>query len=229
MNRLAPTRAERLFRREAREIEPTLVEKVAGTIGTSGPGKHRNRIDDRAQIALARPYCVFGPLPIVNIRQQHVPAGNSTGCVAHGKGPHLEPSINAIRPAATVFDVIGSSCCDRMRKGRDHPGKVIRMNRVAVRPALQLFRRLAKVLQNLRVKTVNLARGTHGTHQSRNAVQDQLRVQFVFQQRLFRTMPFGDLFPQFVVDRGKFRSSLRNPSIQIPGDTLLFQSAARFV
>src|SRR5712671_1436135 len=98
MNRRSPAPAERLFRREAREIEPTLVEKVAETIGTSGPGKHRNRIDDRAQIALARPYCVFGPLPIVNTRQQNVPAGNSICCIAHGKGPRLEPSINTIRP-----------------------------------------------------------------------------------------------------------------------------------
>jgi len=56
----------------------------------------------------------------------------------------LEPSINAISPAAAVFNVIGRSGCDRMRKGGDYPGKVIRMNRVAGRPALQFLRRFAK-------------------------------------------------------------------------------------
>src|ERR1700688_2215743 len=172
MNRGSPARAARLFRVEAREVEPTLVEKVAETVWTSGPGKHRNRIDDRTQIALARPDGILRALPVVDIRQQDVPAGNSLGCIPHGKGAGLEPSVNAIRPAATVLNVVGSSGCDRIRKGGDHPGKVIWMNRVADRPAFQFRGCLAEVFQNLRVETVNLARGAHGTHQSRNAVQD---------------------------------------------------------
>src|SRR5207237_2822377 len=114
----SPARAARLFRGEAREVEPTLVEKVAETVWTRGPGKHRNRIDDRAQIALARPDGILCALPIVDIRQQDVPARNSIGCIPHGKGANLKPSINAIRPAATVFNIIGSSGCDRMGKGR---------------------------------------------------------------------------------------------------------------
>src|SRR5579862_9229143 len=122
MNRRSPAPAARLFRGEAREIEPTLVEKVAETVWTSGPGKHRNRIDDRAQIALSRHGGILCALPIVDIRQQDVPAGNSIGCILHGKGANLEPSINAIRPAATVLNVVWISGCDGMRKRRDHSG-----------------------------------------------------------------------------------------------------------
>src|SRR5580700_8697061 len=96
MNRRAPARAARLFRGEAREVEPTLVEKVAETVWTSGPGKHRDRIDDRAQIVFARPDSILRALPVVDIRQQDVPTRNSIGFISHGKGAHLEPSINAI-------------------------------------------------------------------------------------------------------------------------------------
>ncbi|HTA47023.1 MAG TPA: hypothetical protein VK789_31485 [Bryobacteraceae bacterium] len=39
MKRRTPARAGRLFRGEAGEVEPTLVEKVARTVWTSGPGK----------------------------------------------------------------------------------------------------------------------------------------------------------------------------------------------
>jgi hypothetical protein len=42
-------------------------------------------------------------------------------------------------------------------------------------------------------------------------------------------MPLGDLFPQFVVDRGKFRGSLRHPSIEFAGDALLFLQETCFL
>src|SRR5690349_20283977 len=147
MNCRSPAPAARLFRGEPGEVEPTLVEKIAETVWTSGPGKHRNRIDDRAQITLTRQDGILCALPIVDIRHQAAPAGNSIGCISHGKKTSLEPSINAIRPAATVLNVVGSSGCDRMRKGGGNPGKVIWMNRVAGRPALQFLRRFAKVFQ----------------------------------------------------------------------------------
>ena len=42
-------------------------------------------------------------------------------------------------------------------------------------------------------------------------------------------MAFGDLFPQFVVDRGKLRGLLRDPPIEFARDALLFQQETRFV
>src|SRR6202790_1116928 len=116
MNRRSPAPAARLFHGEAREVEPALVEKVAETVWTSGPGKHRNRIDDRAQVAFARPDGILCALPVVDMRQQDVPAGNSIGRIPHGEGADLEPSINAIGAAATVLNVVGSTSCDRMHK-----------------------------------------------------------------------------------------------------------------
>src|SRR5258708_39424468 len=101
MNRRSPARAARLFRGEAREIEPTLVEKVAETVWTSRPGKHRNRIDDRTQIELARPQRLFSPLPIPNISQQDIPTEEPATCIADGQRPPQEPSINAVTPPST--------------------------------------------------------------------------------------------------------------------------------
>src|SRR5882757_1436454 len=139
MNRRSPARAACLFSGEAREVEPALVEEVAETVWTSGPGKHRNRIDDRAQIALARAQRLFSPLAIVNIAQQDIPAGNSAIRIAYGQSTNLEPSIDAISPAATVFNVVWSSRCHRITKRGKHARQVIRMNRIAVRPAFHFL------------------------------------------------------------------------------------------
>src|SRR5580698_6331591 len=180
MNRRSPARTARLFRGEAREVEPTLVEKVAETVWASGPGKHRNRIDDRAQIALSRPQGLFSPLPIVNIDQQDIPAGDTAIRIAYRLRARLEPSIDAISPAAAVFNVAGISGCDRVRKGRDHPGKVIRMRRLAGRPALQFLRCFAEVIQQRAIEKLNFASRAHGTEEPRNAVHNPAKVVFSF-------------------------------------------------
>src|SRR5580693_8424055 len=56
---------------------------------------------------------ILRALPVLDISQQDVPAGNSSACISHGKGARLKPSINAVRPAATVLNVVGSSSCNR--------------------------------------------------------------------------------------------------------------------
>src|ERR1700719_2365952 len=40
-----PAPIARLFGREARIVEPALIEEVSGTVSTSGPGERRNRVN----------------------------------------------------------------------------------------------------------------------------------------------------------------------------------------
>ena len=46
------------------------------------------------------------------------------------------------------------------------------MDGIAAAPILQFFSCLPEIFQNLAIKKLHLARGTHGTHKARNGIDD---------------------------------------------------------
>ena len=98
-------------------------------------------------------------LPVVNVSQQHVPAGDTTFRVSRGESARLEPAVRAIGPTLTMLILIRLPGFDRAPPRIDHARKVIRMDSVADGPILQFLSRLAEVVQDLAVEKFDFARG----------------------------------------------------------------------
>jgi len=90
----------------------------------------RNGVDDQTQIALARLQSLFSLFAIVDVCKQKIPGGYRTFYVAHWETANLEPSVNAIRAAATVLNIVDLPRFDRLNAGLDNARKTIRMNSI---------------------------------------------------------------------------------------------------
>src|ERR1700676_2007079 len=60
--------------------------------GTMGRDKSRNAVEDQAQALFVRPKGLLGAHPVVNVSQQHVPAGDTTSRSPPGEGARLDPA-----------------------------------------------------------------------------------------------------------------------------------------
>src|SRR4029077_6410993 len=56
----------------------------------------RNGVDDQAQIAFVRSQRLLGALPLVDVRQQNVPAGNTARLIAKRHTTVVKPPIFAV-------------------------------------------------------------------------------------------------------------------------------------
>ena len=65
----------------------------------------------------------------------------------------------------------------------DRQRKILRMNRIAGSPLLQLFERAAAVLEDLVVDGFNLTGRCQGCDQAWNAIRDEARFALAFVQR----------------------------------------------
>jgi hypothetical protein len=74
----------------------------------------------------------FSPLPVVDIRLQHVPAGDTTLGVSKRQTAYMKPAIDAVSTAHAVLDVVWFPCVYRSLPCSNHHGKIIRMNGVAI-------------------------------------------------------------------------------------------------
>src|ERR1700674_717152 len=61
--------------------------------GTLGRNESGNAVEDQAQALFVRPEGVLGALPVVNVSQQHVPAGDTTFQVSRRESARLEPAV----------------------------------------------------------------------------------------------------------------------------------------
>ena len=78
----------------------------------------------------------------------------------------------------------------------DDAWKVLRMCHAAAPPALELFQRLAEVLEDLSVDEFDLTVGREGRNEPGNAVHDQTRLTFAFAQRILGALPLVDIRQQ---------------------------------
>src|SRR5258708_34705441 len=97
---------------------------------------------------------------------------------------------------------------DGIPEGSDDTRKVVGMNGVAGCPTLQRLSRLAEIFQNLAVEKFDLACRTHGTHEPRNAMDDQTQIDFARTQGFLSTFPVINISKQDVpADNMAFRVS----------------------
>ncbi len=112
---------------------------------TRGGNKPGNAVDDQAQALLIRPEGILGALPVVDVGQQHVPAGDTAARVSHGESARLEPPVHAIGTPLAELEKIRLPGFDRAPPRVDDARKVIRMDGVAGGPILQFIGRLAEI------------------------------------------------------------------------------------
>ena len=127
------------------------------------------------QLLLTGEQC-FGPLPVVDVGLQYVPADDTALGIPERQTAHMEPAIDAVSTAHAVLDVVWFPGVYRSLPGGDHHGKIIRMNGVAGRPAFQFFERCAEVFQDMAVDVFDFAGRRHESDQGRNAVGDRAIV-----------------------------------------------------
>jgi hypothetical protein len=109
MDRGRPTATLNLLLREAHIIQIMLVDEISGSVGASRPCQYGNRVDDVVEIASTCPQRFLRAPAVIDVGQQPIPARDMTVRVSHRMGANLEPSIDAIGAAATMFYVVGSS------------------------------------------------------------------------------------------------------------------------
>jgi hypothetical protein len=106
MNGRRPSPIFCLFRSKANIVEIVLIEEFSGTIRMGGPRECRNRVDDLIEILFASTDGILSAFPIVDVDEQYVPAGDAIFSISHWQSTNLEPSINTIGTAASVFDLV---------------------------------------------------------------------------------------------------------------------------
>src|SRR5262245_43350743 len=86
------------------------------------PGRHQTGkgVHDQPKVLFTRSERFFGSLSVVDIGEQDVPAADKIFHVPHAKSAYLEPAVHAIGPPTTMFNVVGTSGLNGMRKRGDH-------------------------------------------------------------------------------------------------------------
>src|SRR6266446_963995 len=153
----------------------------------------RNEIYELPELPLVLPEFLLRPLSLVSVSQQHVPACDTTFRVSRGESARLEPAVHAIGTPLAELKIMRLPGFDRALPRVDHARKVIRMDSVAGGPILQFLGRLAEILQELAVEELDLARGIQGTHEPRNAVDDQAKVLFIRLESPLGTFPLFEI------------------------------------
>src|SRR4029077_6436760 len=125
----------------------------------------------------------FSALAVVNVGQQHVPAGDMAFDISLGKGARLEPAVHTIGAPLAELKNIRLSGFDRVLPRVDHARKIIRMNGIAGGPILQFLSRLAEIFQDLTVEKFDLACRIQGTHKPRNGIDDPAEAFLTFLER----------------------------------------------
>src|SRR5260221_8281269 len=90
-----------------------------------GRNKSRNAVEHQAQALLIRLEGLLGALPVVNVSQQHVPAGDRTFRVSRRECARLEPAIHAIGTPLAELNDERLAGFDRTTPRVDKPRKVV--------------------------------------------------------------------------------------------------------
>src|SRR5262249_4266748 len=120
------------------------------------------------------------------------------------------PTVDAVRTAATVLNLINLSRFDRLFARLDYARKIVRMNSIDEGPVLQLLSCLTEILQGLSVQKLHFAHGTGHSHEPGNVVDDLPPGEFSRTQGFLsalaildvytRSIPFEDPAP-FILQR----------------------------
>src|SRR5215813_1139158 len=147
MDHLRPPFGVRLFRRDARVIEPALIAGNVGAVWPMYAHKTGNRVEYLAQIALVRLQSLFSLFAIIDVCKKEIPGGYRIFGIPYRQTANLEPSVYAVGAPAPMLNFIDQPRSDGFFTRLDHTRKVIWMNCADEGPVLQLFVCFAEILQ----------------------------------------------------------------------------------
>jgi len=84
----------------------------------------------------------------------------------------MEPPVDAICAALAELDIVRAPAFERTFEYVDDAGKVIGVNGVSARPSLEVFERLAEVVEDLRVDELDRSVRCQNRNESGNPVDD---------------------------------------------------------
>jgi hypothetical protein len=96
-------------------------------------------------------------------------------------------------------------------------------------PLVQLFERLAEILQDLMVDEFHPARRRHRTNHSGNAVHRQLKIELVCAEGVFRPSRLGNLLLQFFIGGVEFPWARRDMLVEVSGDAPVLAQQPRLL
>src|SRR6516164_6403422 len=152
-----------------------------------------NGADHQAQIALARLQSLFRLFAIIDVRGKCIPVENSSLDVAHRNHADLKPAVYAIEPTEVMLDIKWLAFRDRVAKGFDTVGKIVRVNHVVRLPLLCLLRRAAEILQKWSIEDLGCAIRRKAGKKARHVVQERARVEFSRTQGLLCSLAIIDV------------------------------------
>src|SRR5216684_7808115 len=118
----------------------------------------RKEIYELPEVTFVLPKFLLSAFPVVNVSQQHVPAGDTAFRVSRGQSARVEPAVHAIGTPLAQLKIIRLPGFDRVPPCINHAREVTGMDSVAGGPILQFLSRLAEIFQDLAVEELNLAR-----------------------------------------------------------------------
>src|SRR6185503_7597562 len=143
------------------------------------------------ELILQRAELHLGLLPVINVRQQHVPVDDVAVGIAKWKATQLEPPVPPVGSPDAMLDVVGLTGFDRVLPGGYYTRDVSRMDGIDGAPLLQFFERPAKVLEDLAVDVLDLTCRRHDRDQAGNGFDDQARLALAFAQSQFSPLALG--------------------------------------
>src|SRR5262245_21989569 len=94
---------------------------------------------------------LLSALPLVDVGQDYIPAGDTTVGIAPGKPTDLTPTVDTIEPVNAGLEVVGIASRDRLCKHLPDMRQIVRMNRPIRAPLPHRLQRLTAVLDKLLV------------------------------------------------------------------------------
>src|SRR5215472_2221598 len=117
-----------LLRRAAEILQKWSIEDLGCAIRRKAGKKARHVVQERARVEFSRTQGLLCSLAIIDVCKEEIPRGYLVLRVSYREAANLEPSVNAIRAATTVLNLVDLARLDRLFACLDYARKVIRMN-----------------------------------------------------------------------------------------------------
>src|ERR1700722_5999933 len=95
-----------IFQSEAGVIHHSLIYNLDGSFGVQYVNVCRNGVDDQVQIAFVRLQRFLTASAILDVCKEEIPGSYRTFRISHWETTNLEPSVDAISPSTTMFNLV---------------------------------------------------------------------------------------------------------------------------
>src|SRR6201988_2647765 len=98
------------------------------------------------QEALFAAQFVLSTLLILNVGLEYVPSDNAAFPVAKRKAASAKPSVDSVEATEACFKISGNACCEVLREGVTHTGKILMIHDIVYGAQLHNLRRIAYMI-----------------------------------------------------------------------------------